>query len=90
VKSGAAPWQQGGAPSVGEEAEMADANEALGEQVKQETPQELIAREGHQFLLIVVGGVAPAKGNLAVRQCDQARGSSVSADCGRRSRASER
>ena len=34
VKSGEAPWQQGGAPSVGEEAEVADADEALGEQVK--------------------------------------------------------
>ena len=33
MKSGEAPWQQGGAPSVGEEAEMADADEALGEQV---------------------------------------------------------
>ena len=34
VKSGEAPWQQGGAPSVGEEAEVADADEVLGEQVK--------------------------------------------------------
>ena len=34
VESGEAPWQQGGAPSVGEEAEVADADEALGEQVK--------------------------------------------------------
>src|ERR1700745_4450507 len=34
VESGAAAWQQGGAPSVGEEAEVADADEALGEQVK--------------------------------------------------------
>lgn len=34
VKSGEALWQQGGAPSVGEEAEVADADEALGEQVK--------------------------------------------------------
>ncbi len=66
VESGEAPWQQGGASSVGEEAEVADANEALGEQVKQETPQELIAREGHQFLPIMVGGVAPAKGDVAV------------------------
>jgi len=30
VKSGEAPWQHGGAPSVGEEAEVADADEALG------------------------------------------------------------
>jgi hypothetical protein len=34
VESGETPWQQGGAPSVGEEAEVADADEALGEQVK--------------------------------------------------------
>ena len=34
VERGEAPWQQGGAPSVGEEAEVADADEALGEQVK--------------------------------------------------------
>jgi len=34
VESGEASWQQGGAPSVGEEAEVADADEALGEQMK--------------------------------------------------------
>jgi len=34
VESGEAPWQQDGAPSVGEEAEVADADEALGEQMK--------------------------------------------------------
>ena len=34
VESGEAPWQQRGAPSIGEEAEVADADEALGEQVK--------------------------------------------------------
>ena len=34
VESGEAAWQQGGAPSVGEEAEVADADEALGEHVQ--------------------------------------------------------
>ena len=34
VESGAAPLQQSDAPSVGEEAEVADADEALGEQMK--------------------------------------------------------
>jgi len=34
LESGEALWQQGGAPSVGDETEVADANEALGEQVK--------------------------------------------------------
>ena len=32
-ESGEAVWQQDGAPSIGEEAEVADADEALGEQV---------------------------------------------------------
>ena len=34
VESGEAPWQQDGAPSVGEKAEVADADETLGEQMK--------------------------------------------------------
>jgi len=66
VESGETPWQQSGAPSIGEEAEVADADEALGEQMKQEATEKLIACEGHQLVLIVVGGITPAKGNLAV------------------------
>jgi hypothetical protein len=31
MESGETPWQQGGARSVSEEAEVADANEALGD-----------------------------------------------------------
>src|SRR5207249_9333101 len=34
--------------------------------------EKLIAREGHHFLPIVVGRVAPAKGNLSIHQCEQA------------------
>ena len=34
MESGEAPWQQVGAPSIGEEAKVADANKAFGEQVK--------------------------------------------------------
>jgi len=54
------------AASVGEEAEVANANKTLGEQVKQEATEELIARQSHQLLSIVGGRVPPAKGNLAV------------------------
>ena len=36
--------QQSGAPPVGQEAEVADANETFGEQVPQETAQKLIER----------------------------------------------
>ena len=57
MESGKAAWQQGGAPSIGEEAEVADADKALGEQVKQEATQKLIVRDGHHFLPIVVGRV---------------------------------
>ena len=34
MESGEAPWQQSGVPSVGEEAEVTDADEALGQQMK--------------------------------------------------------
>ena len=44
MESGEAPWQQVGTPSVGEEAEVADADETLGEQMQQEAAQELIER----------------------------------------------
>ena len=72
MEGGEAQRQQNGAPSVGEDAEVADADEAFGEQVQQEAAQELIDGESHQLLLVVVGGVAPAEGDLAVGQCDEA------------------
>jgi len=50
---------------------VADADEALGEQVQQEAAQELIQRKGQQFLLIVVRRIAPTKGDLVVGQRDQ-------------------
>jgi acid stress-induced BolA-like protein IbaG/YrbA len=37
-----------------------------------EATQKLIAGEGHHFVPIVVGRVAAAKGDLAVRQIDEA------------------
>ena len=39
-----AKGQQSGAPPVGEEAEVADTNEALGEQMQEEAAQELVPR----------------------------------------------
>jgi hypothetical protein len=50
---------------------VADADEAFGEQMQQEAPQDLIQRRGHQLLYIVVSRVPPTKGNLAVGQRDQ-------------------
>jgi hypothetical protein len=57
--------------ATGEETEVADADEALGEQMQEEAAQELTKREGHQLLLIVVSGVAPTKGDLAVVERNQ-------------------
>jgi hypothetical protein len=51
--------------ATGEETEVADADEALGEQMQEEAAQKLTEQEGHQLLLIVVSGVAPTKGDLA-------------------------
>ena len=58
--------QESGAAAVGEEAEVADADEAFGEQVQQEAAQKLLEREGHQLVFIVVSGIAPAKGDLVI------------------------
>jgi hypothetical protein len=45
---------------------VANADEALGEQMQQEAAQELVDRQGHEFLLITVSRVPPTKGDLAV------------------------
>jgi len=60
------------ATAVGQETEVADAHEAWGEHVEEKAPQKLLHRQGHQALLIGVGGVSPAKGNLVAMQRDEA------------------
>ena len=71
VQCGKAQGQKLSSAATGEETEMADAHKALGEQVQQEAAQELIERQRHQLLLIVVSGVAPTKGDLAVLERNQ-------------------
>src|SRR5262249_51753685 len=66
VESSEAQRQDSSAPSVGQEAEVADADEALREEGEEEAKEKLITRNGHHFLPIVIGRVTPAKGNLAV------------------------
>ena len=60
------------ATAVGQETEVADAHEAWGEHVEEKAPQELVHRQGHQALLIGVGGVSPAKGDLVAGERDEA------------------
>ena len=51
---------------------MADAHEAGGKYVEQKTSQELVHRQGHEALLVAVGGVPPAEGDLVARQGNEA------------------
>ena len=48
-------------PAVGEKAEVADADQALGQNVDQESAQELICGDRHDLLLAAVRIVFPAK-----------------------------
>ena len=63
--------QQCCAVPVGEEAEVADADEAAWQQMEQEPAQELLDSQSHEPLFVAVGGVAPAEGDVAVGDSDQ-------------------
>jgi len=56
---------------MGQKAEVPDAHETWGEEVEQKAAQELLDRQGHEALLVPVGGVSPAEGNLATFQRDE-------------------
>lgn len=57
---------------MGQKPEMADADESRRQHVQQESAQEFIDCQRHQTFLIVVSGIAPAKGDVAVGERDQA------------------
>jgi hypothetical protein len=56
---------------VGEEAEVADADEAAWQQVEEEAAQELVDGQAHDALPVAVGGVSPAEADVAVGEGDQ-------------------
>jgi hypothetical protein len=64
--------QKSGAPAIGQEAERADADKAAGQDVEQETAQELLRRERHVFVLISVGIILPAESNLVMFESHEA------------------
>src|ERR1700685_3575545 len=66
-----AEGQQGGSSAGGEEAEVADAEEAWRQQVEQEAAEELIDGQAHDSLLVAVGGVPPAEADLAFGEGDE-------------------
>jgi len=63
--------QEGGALPIGKESEIADAHEAAGEQVQEETTQELIDEQSHQPRLVAVSEVSPTKGYVVLGKSDQ-------------------
>ena len=64
--------QKSGAATVGEEAEGTNANKATGQHVQQEAAQKLWCLDGHHSLVISVGIISPAEGDLMVGEGDEA------------------
>ena len=57
--------------AVGQQAEVADLDEARGQDVEQEAADELDRIEGHDLDAVVVFGVAPAEAYLAVNEIEE-------------------
>jgi len=64
-------WKEFCSPSVSKKSEVADAHKTARQQVQEESAQELFDRQGHQPLLVAMGGVAPAKGYVALGESNQ-------------------
>ena len=58
------------AVAVGEQAEVADLDEARGQDMEQEAADELDRIQGHDPDAVVVFGIAPAEAHLAVNEID--------------------
>ena len=59
------------AVSIAQEPVIANAVESSGENVEEESPNELLGRESHDFLLIVVAVVPPVELDLPVLDIQQ-------------------
>jgi hypothetical protein len=57
--------------SVGDEADVVDADETGRREVGEETAMELFNSQGHEPFLVALGGIAPAKGHVALLERDQ-------------------
>ena len=67
----AALREGGGAAAIGEQAEMANADEAVGDDVEQEAAEELVDLELHDLDAVAVGIVAPAEADAALGEGDE-------------------
>ena len=66
TENSTAAYEHTATPAVCEKAEVADAYQALGQNVDQEAAQELIGGDRHDFLLAAVRIVFPAKGDSII------------------------
>lgn len=64
--------QESGAPAIGNEAVVSDANKAARKQVEEKTAQELIHRKRHSALLVAVRRISPTESDVAICQGNQA------------------
>src|SRR5437588_492840 len=62
--------ENGGAAAIGEQAEVANADEAVGDDVEQEATEKLVDVERHDLHAIGVSVVAPPKTDAAVREAE--------------------
>ena len=58
--------------TVGEESEVSDANQPLGQDVDEEAAQELMSGNCHDLLLAAVGIVSPAEGDAIALKSHEA------------------
>ncbi len=62
----AAALERSRAAAVGEEAEVADADQAFGQDMDEKAAQELLGGNGHDLVLAAVSIVSPAEGDAMV------------------------
>ena len=62
--------QQESAATIGQQAERTDADKAAGQDMKQEAAQELLGGKGQRALVIALGVILPAKGDLVILEGD--------------------
>jgi hypothetical protein len=56
---------------MGLKPEVADADESRRQHVQQKSAQELVDRQSHQTLFVLVSGVAPAKRDRAIGEYNE-------------------
>ena len=56
---------------MSQEPEVADADKTRRQDVQQKSAQELVDRQSHQPLFVLVSGIAPAESNHAIDECNE-------------------